>query len=209
MYPEISNFPFEDSENVAALLNDIIQEDGFAEGNLPSNLEDDFLIGEFLPLMKQTEEYIDQFRAEGSTVNIVSPTGDQQQGFPLFPGKKYKPPALNHPSLLSSDENIRLAIISQPSEKHRARYPSEGSRGAIKGREHFEYPEIQLQGYFGSSTVTLQIFLANETGNVKPHGLYQAVIVKGRRRRDCITKVIQDTNVLETKLKSSNNYRAK
>lgn len=55
----------------------------------------------------------------------------------------------------------------------------------------------------------MQIFIANEKGNVKPTSAYEAVIVKGRNLRDCIMKNIEGTPVIEMKLEASNDYHAK
>jgi len=40
--------------------------------------------------------------------------------------------------------NTKLTILDQPSDQHRARYSSEGSRGAVKDRTGEGSPRIQV-----------------------------------------------------------------
>ena len=46
----------------------------------------------------------------------------------------------------SSDEKISLVILKQPEKQHRARYHTEGSRGAVKDRGQNGFPTVQLRG---------------------------------------------------------------
>ena len=59
------------------------------------------------------------------------------------PPRKSKEPLLNQqfPSKLGGYE---LKIISQPEEQHRARYLTEGSRGAVKNRSGEGYPCVKV-----------------------------------------------------------------
>ena len=46
----------------------------------------------------------------------------------------------------SSDAKISLVILKQPEKQHRARYHTEGSRGAVKDRGQNGFPTVQLKG---------------------------------------------------------------
>ena len=72
---------------------------------------------------------------------------------------------------ISRDGTVRLAIVTQPEVQHRARYLTEGSRGAIKDREGVGHPAVRLEGYNGA--VTIEIYIGNDTGKVVPHLFYQ------------------------------------
>lgn len=57
--------------------------------------------------------------------------------------------------------DISLSIIKQPEQQHRARYQTEGSRGAVKDRDGNGFPIVQLSGYHKPATlqVSSKIFL--------------------------------------------------
>lgn len=44
--------------------------------------------------------------------------------------------------------DVALTIVKQPEQQHRARYQTEGSRGAVKDREGNGFPVVQLTGYY-------------------------------------------------------------
>ena len=46
----------------------------------------------------------------------------------------------------TSDGKVRLEILRQPERQHRARYQTEGSRGAVKDRSQNMFPTVQLRG---------------------------------------------------------------
>ena len=52
---------------------------------------------------------------------------------------------------------MQLQIVNQPEVQHRARYQTEGSRGAVKDRTGNGYPTVQLVGY--NKAATLQVIL--------------------------------------------------
>ncbi|XP_046553083.1 nuclear factor of activated T-cells 5-like isoform X2 [Haliotis rubra] len=98
-------------------------------------------------------------------------------------------------------QQYELRIVSQPEEQHRARYLTEGSRGAVKDRSQQAHPVIKLIGH--SDTVCLQVFVGNETGRVKPHGFYQACKVCGKNSTPSKEKEIDGTVVIETEMTPS------
>lgn len=51
-------------------------------------------------------------------------------------------------------------IVKQPEQQHRARYQTEGSRGAVKDREGNGFPIVKLTGYYKPTTLQVSfIFL--------------------------------------------------
>ncbi|XP_077453534.1 nuclear factor of activated T-cells 5a isoform X2 [Stigmatopora argus] len=95
-----------------------------------------------------------------------------------------------------------LKMLVQPETQHRARYLTEGSRGSVKDRTQQGFPTIKLEGV--SEPVVLQVFVANDTGRVKPHGFYQACRVTGRNTTACTEVDIEGTTVIEIPLEPSN-----
>ncbi|KAJ3596202.1 hypothetical protein NHX12_002611 [Muraenolepis orangiensis] len=94
-----------------------------------------------------------------------------------------------------------LKIVVQPETQHRARYLTEGSRGSVKDRTQQSFPQVKLEGV--NEPVLLQVFVANDTGRVKPHGFYQACRVTGRNTTACKEVEIEGTTVIEIPLEPS------
>ncbi|XP_063168838.1 nuclear factor of activated T-cells 5 isoform X2 [Candoia aspera] len=103
---------------------------------------------------------------------------------------------------LSKSEGKELKILVQPETQHRARYLTEGSRGSVKDRTQQGFPTVKLEGH--NDPVTLQIFVGNDSGRVKPHGFYQACRVTGRNTTPCKEVDIEGTTVIEVGLDPSN-----
>jgi hypothetical protein len=61
----------------------------------------------------------------------------------------------NQFSNISKDGTAQLVIIQQPEQQHRARYQTEGSRGAVKDRSGNGFPIVKLIGY--QKPTTLQV----------------------------------------------------
>ncbi|XP_028813171.1 nuclear factor of activated T-cells 5a isoform X2 [Denticeps clupeoides] len=98
-------------------------------------------------------------------------------------------------------EGKELKILVQPETQHRARYLTEGSRGSVKDRTQQGFPTVKLDGV--TEPVVLQVFVANDTGRVKPHGFYQACRVTGRNTTACKEVDIEGTTVIEVNLEPS------
>nr|XP_029490290.1 nuclear factor of activated T-cells 5-like isoform X1 [Oncorhynchus nerka] len=98
-------------------------------------------------------------------------------------------------------EGKELKILVQPETQHRARYLTEGSRGSVKDRTQQGFPTVKLEGV--SEPVVLQVFVASDTGRVKPHGFYQACRVTGRNTTACKEVDIEGTTVIEVPLEPS------
>ena len=59
-------------------------------------------------------------------------------------------PAVSQPSVgsvSSRDGKYQLQILAQPEQQHRARYQTEGSRGAVKDRSGNSFPVVKIIGY--------------------------------------------------------------
>ncbi|XP_054856346.1 nuclear factor of activated T-cells 5 isoform X2 [Eublepharis macularius] len=102
----------------------------------------------------------------------------------------------------SKSEGKELKILVQPETQHRARYLTEGSRGSVKDRTQQGFPTIKLEGH--NEAVTLQVFVGNDSGRVKPHGFYQACRVTGRNTTACKEVDIEGTTVIEVGLDPNN-----
>lgn len=102
---------------------------------------------------------------------------------------------------LSREGNVSLKILSQPEQQHRARYQTEGSRGAVKDRTGNGFPVVQLVGY--QKPATLQVFIGTDVGKPSPHMFYQACRVSGKNSTPCTEKKLDGTVVIELQLDPS------
>ncbi|XP_076242579.1 nuclear factor of activated T cells 3 isoform X2 [Calliopsis andreniformis] len=96
---------------------------------------------------------------------------------------------------VSADGKVQLQIICQPEQQHRARYQTEGSRGAVKDRTGNGFPIVRLVGY--DKPTTLQVFIGTDLGRVAPHMFYQACRVSGKNSTPCVERKIDGTIVIE------------
>ncbi|EEB15376.1 conserved hypothetical protein [Pediculus humanus corporis] len=104
-------------------------------------------------------------------------------------------------STTSRDGKTQLIIVCQPEQQHRARYQTEGSRGAVKDRTGNGFPVVKLAGY--NKPTTLQIFIGTDVGRVTPHMFYQACRVSGKNSTPCVERKIDGTVVIEVDLDPS------
>lgn len=102
----------------------------------------------------------------------------------------------------SSDGKVELSLISQPEEQHRARYQTEGSRGAVKDRSGLGHPTIKLFGY--NKPTTLQVFVGSDSGKTGPHMFYQVCRVSGKNSTPCKERRIDGTAIIEAQLEPQN-----
>eukprot|EP00090_Calanus_glacialis_P016463 TRINITY_DN25771_c0_g1_i1.p1 TRINITY_DN25771_c0_g1~~TRINITY_DN25771_c0_g1_i1.p1 ORF type:complete len:1340 (-),score=275.51 TRINITY_DN25771_c0_g1_i1:1376-5395(-) len=117
--------------------------------------------------------------------------------------RRYAAPKSNEPNnglqqqgnSTTSDGSIVFKIINQPENQHRARYQTEGSRGAIKDRSGTGFPTLKLEGY--KRPVKIQIFIGNDVGKVSPHMFYQVCRVTGKNSNPCEEKKIDGTDIIE------------
>ncbi|KAG5681545.1 hypothetical protein PVAND_010966 [Polypedilum vanderplanki] len=107
-------------------------------------------------------------------------------------------------NLIAASRNgrIQLQIITQPEQQHRARYQTEGSRGAVKDKSGNGFPVVKLNGY--NKPATLQVFIGNDVGRVSPHIFYQACKVSGKNSTPCNEVKIDGTMIIEIEIKPEN-----
>ena len=98
-------------------------------------------------------------------------------------------------SSTSSDGKVSLSILKQPEKQHRARYHTEGSRGAVKDRGQNGFPSVQLRGNY-KKAATLQVFVGSDTGTPIPHLYYQACKVSGKNSTPCREMKKENTDVI-------------
>ncbi|CBY10562.1 unnamed protein product [Oikopleura dioica] len=111
------------------------------------------------------------------TKNEPEPLSAEEDNAPLFP---FSIP--NKKVLLKT--RPKLVILEHPSRQHRARYESEGSRGAVKDASQDGSPKIQLLGY-NESSVDVYIFVCNDKGSPKPHLYFSACKIASRTSTPC------------------------
>ncbi|CAG5095802.1 Similar to Nfat5: Nuclear factor of activated T-cells 5 (Rattus norvegicus) [Cotesia congregata] len=88
-----------------------------------------------------------------------------------------------------------------PPQQHRARYQTEGSRGAVKDRTGNGFPIVRLVGY--DKPALLQVFIGTDLGRVAPHMFYQACRVSGKNSTPCIERKVDGTIVIEVDMDPS------
>merc|ERR1719268_350914 len=118
----------------------------------------------------------------GTRRRFLAPQSSQVQGF-------------QQSAAATTDGSVVFRLVEQPENQHRARYLTEGSRGAIKDRTGIGYPVVQLEGV--SKTTRIQIFIGNESGKVTPHMFYQVCKVTGKNSNPCGEKKLDGTDVIE------------
>ncbi|KAF2363668.1 Rel domain (RHD) DNA-binding domain, partial [Trinorchestia longiramus] len=96
---------------------------------------------------------------------------------------------------VSSDRSIKLAFIKQPEQQHRARYLTEGSRGAVKDQDGSGHPILEVQGTRRPCVV--QVFVGSDSGRVTPHVYYQACQVASKSISDISERCIEGTTLIE------------
>ncbi|XP_042863478.1 nuclear factor of activated T-cells 5-like isoform X2 [Penaeus japonicus] len=101
-------------------------------------------------------------------------------------------------SARSSDGKVELSLITQPEEQHRARYQTEGSRGAVKDRSGLGHPTVKLFGY--NKATTLQVFVGSDSGKTGPHMFYQVCRVSGKNSTPCKERRVDGTAIIEAQL---------
>jgi len=132
-----------------------------------------------------------------TTTNSVQARG----GHAFYPS----PGGYQQSAAATTDGSVVFRIVSQPETQHRARYQTEGSRGAIKDRAGTGYPTVVLEGC--RKQTRIQIFIGNESGKVVPHMFYQVCKVAGKNSHPCEEKTLDGTDVIEMAAKPHNDMR--
>lgn len=105
----------------------------------------------------------------------------------------------------SRDGTVELQILCQPETQHRARYQTEGSRGAVKDNSGNGFPTVKLVGY--DKPAVLQVFIGTDTGRVAPHMFYQACRVSGKNSTPCKERKEDGTVIIEIDLEPAKNWQ--
>lgn len=83
--------------------------------------------------------------------------------------------------------NVELKIVKEPEKHHRARYMTEGSRGAIKDRSGLGHPVIRLIGY-NKGPVTVSCYIGQDKAPfTSPHLFYQASKITSKNSLKCMS----------------------
>ncbi|XP_012941922.2 mucin-5AC [Aplysia californica] len=173
----------------------------FGFGSKEDNATEVFTFGSSTPASATTESVPVVAKAGGKASRPSVPTQ------PVRPtSRKQKDHSLKG-YFSSKLDNMELKIVEQPETQHRARYQTEGSRGAIKDASQQGFPVIKLCNY--NKETKLQVFIGDESGRVKPHGFYQACRVFGKTSTPCTEQEIEGTAVIEIEMLPENDMTVK
>ena len=100
-----------------------------------------------------------------------------------------------------------LRILSQPSRNHRARYRTEGSRGAIKDRHGRSFPIIKLYGY-NLSPVKVRCFIGHDKKPGEAHLYYQVSRIVGKNITPCHISKVDGIKIIEFELSPESDMQA-
>ena len=135
--------------------------------------------------------------------NILSQQQQQQQRQQNNQSGKIK--LFSNYSSKSQLPMIELKVLKQPECHHRARYMTEGSRGAIKDETGRGFPVVQLIGY-NKSPIKLECFIGHDQKIGEPHLFYQACEVTGKTPYHFAR--IDGVNIIEIQLEPRDNMLA-
>ncbi|XP_058830280.1 nuclear factor of activated T-cells 5 isoform X2 [Topomyia yanbarensis] len=142
-------------------------------------------------------------RLPGKRPPLLSSSSSSLGGGGTASGAAFGVVTLQTPLVSSSqDGNIHLQILTQPEQQHRARYQTEGSRGAVKDRSGNGFPVVRLVGH--TKPTVLQVFIGTDVGRVAPHMFYQACKVSGKNSTPCMERKLEGTMVIEVDVKPEN-----
>lgn len=110
-------------------------------------------------------------------------------------------------SAKSADGKIELKIMSQPARNHRARYRTEGSRGAVKDRSGRSFPIVKLSGY-NRQSIKLRCYIGDDKRPGEPHLFYQVSRIQGKNVTNCTQTKIEGIKVIEIELNPATNMQA-
>lgn len=86
----------------------------------------------------------------------------------------------------------------------RARYLTEGSRGAIKDKSGHGYPVVKLCGYT-RQPVKISCFIGHDKYIGTPHLFYQASKIAGKNSTTCYLKKVDGTSMITMEASPANN----
>ncbi|XP_043203690.1 nuclear factor of activated T-cells 5-like [Amphibalanus amphitrite] len=109
-----------------------------------------------------------------------------------------QPPAgfLKGVNPVSKCGKYRLSLAREPETRHRARYQTEGSRGAVKDSTGKTSPQVVLHGY--TQPVALQMYVGSDADGCSPHLFYQSCRVTGKTASPSDELNLSGTVVIQT-----------
>lgn len=108
---------------------------------------------------------------------------------------------------VGTGSEVELKIITEPARHHRARYRTEGSRGAIKDRSGRSFPVVKLTGY-NCSPVKLRCYIGHDRRQGQPHLYYQVSRIIGKNITPCTVIKANGVKMIEIDLLPENDMSA-
>ena len=99
-----------------------------------------------------------------------------------------------------------LRLLSQPSKNHRARYRTEGSRGAVKDRTGRSFPVVKLIGYSSPTPVKVRCFIGSDKNPGDAHLYYQVSKIVGKNITPCNVIKVEGVKMIEMDLLPDNGF---
>ena len=146
---------------------------------------------------------IQEITASPTSLNL-SPASMSSVSQPLATGQTVSHDQAGN-SCVSSPE---LRLLSQPSKNHRARYRTEGSRGAVKDRTGRSFPVIKLIGYNSTSAVKVRCFIGSDKNSGEAHLYYQVSKIIGKNITPCNVIKVDGIKMIEMDLLPENGFGA-
>jgi len=100
----------------------------------------------------------------------------------------------------------QLRLLSQPCKNHRARYRTEGSRGAVKDRTGRSFPVIKLSGYSSPNRVKVRCFIGSDKNPGESHLYYQVSKIVGKNITPCSVIKVDGIKMIEMDLVPENGF---
>ncbi|XP_054154235.1 nuclear factor of activated T-cells 5-like [Oppia nitens] len=173
----------------------IDEDSGFCGSNLSPNGHKMVKFDDEMFLLKALMK-VDESTSDEMVVTNTNTAATDAVVTPAAPPSKFVPFKAQNLSAKSKNGKYELKILSQPEEQHRARYMTEGSRGAIKDRSGLSHPVVKLCGYTKGGPVKVQCFIGHDKHLGASHLFYQASKITGKNSTRCTTKRVDGTVVV-------------
>lgn len=145
-----------------------------------------------------------QMRSQAEQTSIGEETSSTLLEFPISYNALQSSGASNG---VICPSGVQLKIMSEPARHHRARYRTEGSRGAIKDRTGRSFPVIKLTGY-NSEPVKLHCYIGHDRRHGEPHLYYQVSRIIGKNITPCNVIKARGVKMIEIDLLPENDMTA-
>ncbi|CAG2163445.1 unnamed protein product [Oppiella nova] len=161
---------------------DVDDDSGFCGSNLSSSVHKMVRFDDEMLLLKALMKEVNHEVIESNASQSLTTKGVMKANNHLYSSR-------------SKNGKYELKILSQPEEQHRARYLTEGSRGAIKDKSGLSHPVVKLCGYT-KSNVKIQCFIGHDKQLGSSHLFYQASKISGKNSTRCTTKRVDGTTLI-------------